>query len=195
MNVSPKSASRYFSLRILLPAALALGLFVISLYQIVIPQFEDIILGRKREMIRELTFSAWHVLDHYHAEQRAGRLSEEEAKAGAIAQVRELRELFWSDLRLPGGAGELNKNLELAGRLVDFLELGELMAIDALHRAESCGGHFREEHQTPEGEALRDDANFCHVAAWEHTGDGREPRLHREPLVFEHVKPAQRSYK
>jgi len=113
----------------------------------------------------------------------------------AIAQVRELRELFWSDLRLPGGAGELNKNLELAGRLVDFLELGELMAIDALHRAESCGGHFREEHQTPEGEALRDDANFCHVAAWEHTGDGREPRLHREPLVFEHVKPAQRSYK
>lgn len=101
MNAPLRSAGRLFSLRILLPAALALGLFVISLYQIVIPQFEDIILGRKREMIRELTFSAWHVLDHYHAEQRAGRLSEEEAKAGAIAQVRDLRygaegkDYFW----------------------------------------------------------------------------------------------------
>ncbi len=113
----------------------------------------------------------------------------------AIDEIRALRELFWRDLLLPGGAGELNRNLELAGRVADFLELGELMAIDALHREESCGGHFREEHQTPEGEARRDDARFSYVAAWEHAPGGGEPRLHREPLVFEHVKPAQRSYK
>jgi succinate dehydrogenase / fumarate reductase flavoprotein subunit len=89
----------------------------------------------------------------------------------------------------------MNKNLEVAGRVADFLELGELMARDALNRSESCGGHFREESQTPEGEALRDDANFSYVAAWEYKGEGQEPVLHKEPLVFENIKLAQRSYK
>ena len=90
---------------------------------------------------------------------------------------------------------ELNQALEKANRVADFLEFAELMCRDALHREESCGGHFREEHQTPDGEAKRDDERFAYVAAWEYAGDGSEPRLHREPLVFENVQLAQRSYK
>ena len=86
-------------------------------------------------------------------------------------------------------------SLERAGRVADFLELGELMARDALKREESCGGHFREEHQTDEGEAQRDDENFSHVSVWEHRGDDQEPTFHKEPLTFEYVKPTQRSYK
>jgi len=89
----------------------------------------------------------------------------------------------------------MNADLEKAGRVADFLELGELMAKDALHRDESCGGHFREEHQTDEGEAQRNDKKFSYVAAWEYRGPGKEETLHKEPLVFEHVKPSQRSYK
>ncbi len=96
---------------------------------------------------------------------------------------------------MPGDDKTLNKMLEFAGRLWDFIELGELMARDALHRNESCGGHFREEYQTPEGEALRDDENFSYVAAWEYQGEDKEPKLHKEPLEFEYVKPTQRSYK
>ncbi|HVD92982.1 MAG TPA: hypothetical protein VNC21_11890, partial [Vicinamibacterales bacterium] len=89
----------------------------------------------------------------------------------------------------------LNKNLEYAGRVADYLEFAEVLALDALERAESCGGHFREESQTPEGEALRDDAHFSYVAAWEFKGVGVKPELHKEPLHFEYVKPSQRSYK
>jgi succinate dehydrogenase / fumarate reductase flavoprotein subunit len=89
---------------------------------------------------------------------------------------------------------EINQSLEKAGRVADFLELAELMCLDALHRTESCGGHFRDESQTPDGEALRDDEHFSYVAAWEHTGPDREPVLHREALEFEHVHLAQRSY-
>jgi succinate dehydrogenase / fumarate reductase flavoprotein subunit len=112
----------------------------------------------------------------------------------AIATVRALREEFWADLRVPGSGERLNQNLEHAGRVADFLEFAELLAGDALHRAESCGGHFREEFQTEEGEARRDDERFSYVAAWEHD-EGKEPILHREPLSFEYVHPAQRSYK
>jgi succinate dehydrogenase / fumarate reductase flavoprotein subunit len=89
----------------------------------------------------------------------------------------------------------MNKNLEFAGRVADYIELAELMAVDALHRKESCGGHFREESQTDEGEALRDDENFTYVAAWEFQGISKEWNLHKEPLVFENVTPTQRSYK
>ncbi len=96
---------------------------------------------------------------------------------------------------IPGGGAELNQELEKAGRVADFLEFGELLARDALHRNESCGGHFRTEHQTPEGEAKRDDENYCYAAAWEYKGDGREPELHKEPLAFEDVHLAVRSYK
>jgi succinate dehydrogenase / fumarate reductase flavoprotein subunit len=113
----------------------------------------------------------------------------------ALERVPELREEFWQSVCVAGAPDDLNENLEHAGRVADFLEFAELLARDALHREESCGGHFREEHQTPEHEALRDDANFAYVAAWEWTGDGREPALHKEPLVFENVKPSQRSYK
>jgi succinate dehydrogenase / fumarate reductase flavoprotein subunit len=113
----------------------------------------------------------------------------------AIQQIPELRERFWKEVNVLGESGELNQTLERAGRVADFLELGELMCIDALHRAESCGGHFREEHQTAEGEALRNDAEFSYAAAWEYCGEGQAPRLHKEPLTFEYVPPTQRSYK
>ncbi|MBX9602963.1 MAG: fumarate reductase/succinate dehydrogenase flavoprotein subunit [Bryobacteraceae bacterium] len=113
----------------------------------------------------------------------------------AIDRLRALKDEYWQNVNVPGSAGELNQALEKAGRVADFFELGELMCIDALQREESCGGHFREEYQTPEGEAQRDDEKFSHVAAWEYAGAGRSPVLHKEPLNFEYVKPSQRSYK
>ena len=113
----------------------------------------------------------------------------------ALQKIPELRERFYSDLCLPGTGADLNQTLELAGRVADFLELGELMCRDALERRESCGGHFREEWQTEDGEALRDDEHFCHVAAWEYTGAGNTPRRHVEELKFDNVHLATRSYK
>jgi succinate dehydrogenase / fumarate reductase flavoprotein subunit len=113
----------------------------------------------------------------------------------ALQIIPQLREEFWQNVSVTGQGGDLNKNLEYAGRVADYLEFAELLALDALHRNESCGGHFREEYQTPDGEALRDDANFSYVAAWEFKGVGERPVLHQEPLTFEYVKPSQRSYK
>jgi succinate dehydrogenase / fumarate reductase, flavoprotein subunit len=113
----------------------------------------------------------------------------------ALARIPRLREEFWQTVSVPGPQNNLNKNLEYAGRVADYLEFAEVLALDALHRTESCGGHFREESQTPDGEAKRDDENFSYVAAWEFQGVDREPTLHREPLTFEYVKPTQRSYK
>lgn len=113
----------------------------------------------------------------------------------ALETIGRLRDEFWQDLKLVGSSDDLNNELEKAGRVADFLELSELIVHDALHREESCGGHFREEYQTEEGEAKRDDEEFSYVAAWEYTGDGSAPRLHKEPLSFEYVKPSQRSYK
>jgi succinate dehydrogenase / fumarate reductase, flavoprotein subunit len=113
----------------------------------------------------------------------------------AKQEIAKLREDFWRDVKVTGVNEELNQTLEKAHRVADFLELGELMVTDALHREESCGGHFREEYQTPENEALRDDENFAYVAAWEFTGVGNEPALHKEELEFENVKLTQRSYK
>jgi succinate dehydrogenase / fumarate reductase flavoprotein subunit len=113
----------------------------------------------------------------------------------AMELIPQLREEFWRDVTIPGSGGELNQTLEHAGRVADFLELGELMCLDALHREESCGGHFRIEHQTPDGEALRDDEHFAYVAAWEYAGEGKPPVLNKEPLVFENIKLSQRSYK
>jgi succinate dehydrogenase / fumarate reductase flavoprotein subunit len=113
----------------------------------------------------------------------------------AAVDIARLREAFWSDVRVPGTADHLNPGLEHAARLADFLELAELFAIDALHREESCGGHFREEHRTPEGEALRNDADFSYVAAWAFEGVGKKPTLNKEDLSFEFVKLATRSYK
>src|SRR5579875_3486648 len=113
----------------------------------------------------------------------------------ALARIPELRAEFWKDVIVPGSPDNKNYSLEYAGRVADYLELAELMAIDALHRTESCGAHFREESQTPDGEALRDDEHFAYVAAWEFTGAGCPPVLHKEPLIFEYVQPSQRSYK
>ena len=111
----------------------------------------------------------------------------------AVDEIRSLKSEFWEKVRIPGAFDELNPELEKAGRVADFIELGELMCIDALHRKESCGGHFREESQTPEGEALREDNKYTYVAAWEFTGD--DEILHKEKLEFDVAKPTQRSYK
>jgi succinate dehydrogenase / fumarate reductase flavoprotein subunit len=113
----------------------------------------------------------------------------------ALQLIPQLREEFWSDVNVPGSGANLNQSLEHAGRVADFMEFAELMCIDALHRDESCGGHFRVEHQTEEGEARRDDERFAYVAVWEFKGVGQTPELHKEPLTFESVKLAQRSYK
>jgi succinate dehydrogenase / fumarate reductase flavoprotein subunit len=113
----------------------------------------------------------------------------------ALSQIPALREEFWKNVRVLGANEEFNQSLERAGRVADFFELAELLCLDALDRKESCGGHFREEYQTPEGEALRDDANYSYVAAWEYQGEGRAPALTKEPLTFNYVKPSQRSYK
>jgi succinate dehydrogenase / fumarate reductase flavoprotein subunit len=113
----------------------------------------------------------------------------------ALREIPRLRDEFWQNLSVPGEPNNLNKNLEYAGRVADYLEFAEVLALDALHRTESCGGHFREESQTPDGEALRDDVNFSYAAAWEFKGVGLQPELHKEPLHFEYVKPTQRSYK
>ena len=119
-------------------------------------------------------------------------------KAGlesAVGQIQELRDQFWQNVRVLGSGESFNQSLEKAGRVADFLEFGELLATDALHREESCGGHFREEHQTDEGEAKRNDQDFNYVAAWEYNGVGEDSTLHKEPLKFDNVPPATRSYK
>jgi succinate dehydrogenase / fumarate reductase flavoprotein subunit len=113
----------------------------------------------------------------------------------ALKLIPEIREEFWNDAKVVGESNDLNIELEKAGRIADSLELAELLAIDALHREESCGGHFREEYQTKDGEALRNDKKFAYVAAWEYKGEGRKPNLNKEPLKFEYAKPAERSYK
>ncbi len=113
----------------------------------------------------------------------------------ALARIPEIREEFWQNVRVPGDGDEMNQELEKAGRVADFLELGELLVRDARVREESCGAHFREEYQTPEGEALRDDQNYCHTAVWEYTGDKKEPVRHKEELTFDNVHLQQRNYK
>jgi succinate dehydrogenase / fumarate reductase flavoprotein subunit len=113
----------------------------------------------------------------------------------ALARIPELREEFWKNVMVPGSGAELNRALEQAGRVADYLEFAELVCFDALERDESCGGHFREEHQYPDGEAKRDDEHFTFVSAWEYAGVGQKPTLHKEPLVYEAVKPSVRSYK
>ncbi len=138
------------------------------------------------ELHRELGSVMW---------EDVGMARSEESLKHALKRIPEIREEFWNNVNVTGEAGELNQQLENAGRLADFLEFAEMMTKDALHREESCGGHFRIEHQTEDGEAMRDDENFCYVGAWEFKGVGKEPELHKEPLKFENVKLAVRSYK
>jgi succinate dehydrogenase / fumarate reductase flavoprotein subunit len=139
-------------------------------------------------------------VDYFHKKlgkiiwNNCGMARNEKGLTEAIAAVQQLRKEFWSEVRIPGDANGLNPELEKAVRVSDFLELGELMCLDALKRNESCGGHFREEYQTEEGEALRDDENYKYVASWEMKGESMW-ELHKEDLIYENIKIAQRSYK
>ena len=148
-----------------------------------------------------LSIKGKRTVDSFHRElgkiiwDYCGMARNEKGLTEAIAKVRALKAEFWTNVNVLGSDGELNQSLEKAGRVADFIELGELMCIDALDRKESCGGHFREEYQTPEGEAQRDDENYAYAAAWEFAGEGKDPVLHKEPLTFEYVHPSQRSYK
>ena len=126
---------------------------------------------------------------------KVGMARTERGLKEAIQEIREIREDFWKNVKVPGSSDDLNPELEKAGRVADFLELGELFAKDALERNESCGGHFREEYQTEDGEALRDDKNFAYVAAWEYTGKPSEAVLHKEELIFKDIELKTRSYK
>jgi succinate dehydrogenase / fumarate reductase flavoprotein subunit len=126
---------------------------------------------------------------------KCGMARNEAGLKEALKRIPELREEFWQNLVVPGSGAELNQSLERGLRVADFLEFAELMCYDALQRNESCGGHFREEYQTEDGEARRNDDDYCYVAAWEHTGVGNTPTLHKEPLSFENVHLATRSYK
>jgi len=127
--------------------------------------------------------------------EHAGMTRSEASLKEVLKTVPLLRAEFWENVTITGSGTELNHELEKAGRVADFLEFAELLARDALQRNESCGAHFRVEYQTSDGEAVRDDQNFSHVSAWEYKGVGKEPELHKEPLVFENVKPETRSYK
>jgi succinate dehydrogenase / fumarate reductase flavoprotein subunit len=150
---------------------------------------------------RLLSIDGDRTVDSFHRElghvmwDYCGMERSDEGLRKALDRIPELRKEFWNGVKVPGSAATLNQSLEKAGRVADFLELGELMCLDALHRTESCGGHFRAESQTDEGEALRDDEHFSYVAAWEYTGQGLAPVLHKEDLTFEYVTPSQRSYK
>jgi succinate dehydrogenase / fumarate reductase flavoprotein subunit len=125
---------------------------------------------------------------------KCGMARNEQGLKEAIEEIRQLKKEFWSDLKITGGIKEFNPELDKAGRIADFIELGELMCMDALQREESCGGHFREEYQTEEGEALRRDDRFMYVAAWEFKGE-HQWQMHKEELLYDVVKPSQRSYK
>ncbi|HRO67366.1 MAG TPA: succinate dehydrogenase (quinone) flavoprotein subunit, partial [Pseudobdellovibrionaceae bacterium] len=153
------------------------------------------------EIEKLLSIKGTRTVDSFHKElgrlmwEYCGMSRNEAGLKNALEEIPKLRKAFWSDVRIPGEANEVNTELEKACRVADFLELGELMCRDALDRRESCGGHFREEYQTPDNEALRDDQNFCHVSAWEWKGPDQAQELHKEKLTFENVKLSTRSYK
>ncbi|MEO6097368.1 MAG: fumarate reductase/succinate dehydrogenase flavoprotein subunit [Fibrobacteria bacterium] len=158
--------------------------------------------AKQREMINKLlAVKGKRPAMEFHRElgkimwDKCGMARTEKSLKEALEAIPKLRADFWKDVNVTGGAGTLNQNLEEAGRIADFLEFGELLVHDAWHRKESCGGHFREESATPDGEAQRDDDNFCYVAAWEWKGEGKTPELHKDVLTFENVHLTQRSYK
>ena len=157
---------------------------------------------KTRESIERLmSIRGSRTVDDFHRElgtimwNNVGMARNSDGLRNAITEIGRLKDEYWQDVNILGSSNELNTELERAGRVGDFLELGEFMAHDALHREESCGGHFREEHQTEDGEAMRNDEKFAYAAAWEFMAVGKEPTLHKESLEFKNVKPAQRSYK
>jgi len=165
------------------------------------PEFEEAEKAVKAKIEKLMNINGQKSVDDIHKAlgnimwDNVGMARTKESLEKAIAEIHKLREEFWKNVRVPGSAEDFNQELEKALRLADFLELGELMARDALNRNESCGGHFREEYQTEEGETLRDDENYAYVAVWEYKGDGQAPELHKEDLKFEAIKIAQRNYK
>ena len=165
------------------------------------PEFRAAEAAVQQRVDKLLTSKGTRTVDSFHRElgqimwSKCGMARNATGLREAAQRIPELREEFWRSVVVPGSGAELNQSLEKAGRVADFLELGELMCIDALHREESCGGHFREESQTPDGEALRDDSRFAYVAAWEYAGEGKAPVLNKEPLTFENIALSQRSYK
>ncbi len=165
------------------------------------PAFKEAEKEVRESIKRLLSINGRRTVDEIHRElgkvmwDYVGIVRSEEGLNKALGMIRDLREEFWRNVKVVGSERELNASLEKAGRVADFLELAELMAIDALHRKESCGCHFRVEYQTEEGEAQRDDEHFAYVAAWEYQGPDQPPRLHKEELSFEFVTPTQRSYK
>jgi succinate dehydrogenase / fumarate reductase flavoprotein subunit len=165
------------------------------------PEFHAVTSEVEAGIKRLLSIKGNRTVSSFHRElgkiiwDHCGMARNAEGLKKAIGDVRGLRREFWSNVNVPGSGADLNQQLENAGRVADFFELGELMCLDALQRNESCGGHFREEFQTEEGEALRDDEHYQYVAAWEYKGPDAAPQLHKEPLEFEYVHPAQRSYK
>ena len=166
-----------------------------------LPEFDEAEKEVQAQLEKLMAVQGNETVDTIH--KRLGRIMWEyvgmarnkEGLKQAIKEIEQLRQEFWSQVKIPGQLNDLNPELQKASRLADFIELGGLMARDALHREESCGGHFREEYQTEEGEALRNDADFTYVAAWEYQGDGKEPALHKEPLNFEYIEVKQRNYK
>jgi succinate dehydrogenase / fumarate reductase flavoprotein subunit len=165
------------------------------------PAFRAVEAEVLERVTRLLGVNGKRTVDSFHRElghimwENCGMARNDAGLRRALARIPELRGEFWKNVRVLEGNEEVNQSLEKAARVADFLELGELMCIDSLHRTESCGGHFREESQTPDGEAQRDDERFAYVAAWEYTGTLARPNLHKEPLTFEHVHLTERSYK
>jgi succinate dehydrogenase / fumarate reductase flavoprotein subunit len=163
--------------------------------------FKEALASAKERLDKLLAIRGSSTVDEIHRAlgqamwENVGMSRTEASLRRALEEIPRLRERFWGDLRVSGDANYMNEELEKAGRVADFIELGELMARDALERRESCGGHFREESQTPDNEALRDDDKFCYVAAWEHKGEGKSEEMHKEPLGFERVHLSARSYK
>ena len=166
-----------------------------------LPEFAEAEKAVKDQINRFMNNNGTHSVDYFHRKlgkimwDKVGMARNAEGLNEAINEIAALREEFYKDVKIPGTENGLNQELEKATRVADFLELGELFAKDALHRNESCGGHFREEYQTPDGEALRDDENFAYVAAWEYKGKPSDAILHKEQLIFDDVKLVQRSYK
>ncbi len=165
------------------------------------PAFKEAQATINERVNRLLSINGKRTVDSFHREvgkvmwEYCGMARNEAGLRTALERIPEIRAEFWENVRVPGSGDSLNQSLEMAGRVADFLELGELICTDALHRTESCGGHFREESRTEEGEALRDDENFAYSAAWQYSGDDKAPILNKEPLTFEYVKLSQRSYK
>ena len=165
------------------------------------PEFNEAEKAVQARIDRLFAINGTKTVDSIHKQlghimwEYVGMAREEAGLKKAIKEIQALKEDFYKNVKVPGTQYEFNQELEKALRLEDFFEIGELMARDALHREESCGGHFRVESQTEEGEAKRDDKNFMYVAAWEYKGEGKEPELHKEPLKYEFIKVATRNYK